>query len=122
MNRTVRRVLMNRLIVHISQSLRPRRNTRYQAARTPKHISSGGADCVSYISLTRKKERLSPPDSPALSGKRESWAKFELSSPVEAYSPEAREFKPLLIVECRGLEFIGFDPQVFLRLHCRPSL
>ncbi|KAF8739291.1 hypothetical protein AX14_010075 [Amanita brunnescens Koide BX004] len=42
--------------------------------------------------------------------KRVSWAKFELSSPVKAYSSETGQFEPLLIIECRGLEFVGFDP------------
>ncbi|KAK2461991.1 hypothetical protein APHAL10511_006454 [Amanita phalloides] len=42
--------------------------------------------------------------------KRESSAKFE-SSPVVPYSSETGQFEPLLVVECRGLELIGFDPK-----------
>jgi len=43
--------------------------------------------------------------------KRESSAKFELSSPVKPYGSENEQFEPFLIVECRGLEFVGFDPR-----------
>jgi len=43
--------------------------------------------------------------------KRESSAKFD-TSPVRPYSSEANgQFAPLLVIECRGLEFTGFDPQ-----------
>ncbi|KAF8168201.1 hypothetical protein B0H34DRAFT_50816 [Crassisporium funariophilum] len=42
--------------------------------------------------------------------KRESSAKFE-GTPITPYNPENAEFAPLLVLECRGLEFIGFDPR-----------
>ncbi|TFK77183.1 DUF866-domain-containing protein [Pluteus cervinus] len=42
--------------------------------------------------------------------KRESSATFD-SSPPKPYSEENGGFAPLLIIECRGLEFIGFDPR-----------
>ncbi|KIY50554.1 DUF866-domain-containing protein [Fistulina hepatica ATCC 64428] len=41
--------------------------------------------------------------------KCESSAKFE-TSPVTPYSDENVQFAPLLIIECRGLEFTDFDP------------
>ncbi|KAF8213136.1 hypothetical protein K438DRAFT_1565337 [Mycena galopus ATCC 62051] len=41
--------------------------------------------------------------------KRESSAKFE--GPVQAYTAENGQFGPLLVVECRGLEFIDFEPR-----------
>ena len=37
---------------------------------------------------------------------------------MKAYSPETRKFQPLLVIECHSLEFIRFDPKVFLQLHC----
>ncbi|KAI0080308.1 DUF866-domain-containing protein [Panus rudis PR-1116 ss-1] len=44
--------------------------------------------------------------------KRESSAKFESNSPVQPYTAEANgQFAPLLTIECRGLEFVGFDPK-----------
>lgn len=44
--------------------------------------------------------------------KRESSAKFE-PLPPRPYSSEANgQFSPLVSLDCRGLEFIGFDPQV----------
>ncbi|ETW87391.1 hypothetical protein HETIRDRAFT_121782 [Heterobasidion irregulare TC 32-1] len=44
--------------------------------------------------------------------RRESTAKFELASPLQSYSADANgQFTPLLIVDCRGLEFTGFDPR-----------
>ncbi|PPQ62744.1 hypothetical protein CVT24_000438 [Panaeolus cyanescens] len=42
--------------------------------------------------------------------KRESSAKFD-SSPIRPYEEENDQFGPLLTIECRGLEFIGFDPR-----------
>ncbi|CAA7258647.1 unnamed protein product [Cyclocybe aegerita] len=42
--------------------------------------------------------------------KRESSAKFE-STPITPYKAENGQFGPLLVIECRGLEFIGFDPR-----------
>lgn len=45
--------------------------------------------------------------------KRESSAKFEEKSPPQAYSADANgQFAPLVTVDCRGLEFTGFDPRV----------
>ena len=49
--------------------------------------------------------------------KRESSAKFEEKFPVKAYSHEANgQFAPLVTLDCRGLEFIGFDPRVCILL------
>jgi len=42
--------------------------------------------------------------------KRESSAKFETTAP-KPYTSENAQFQPLLVIECRGLEFIGFDPK-----------
>ncbi|KAF9535364.1 hypothetical protein CPB83DRAFT_841630 [Crepidotus variabilis] len=42
--------------------------------------------------------------------RRESSAKFE-STPITPYKAENAQFGPLLVIECRGLEFIGFDPE-----------
>jgi hypothetical protein len=47
--------------------------------------------------------------------KRESSAKFEKASPPQPYKADANgQFAPLVIIECRGLEFVGFDPKVFI--------
>ncbi|KAJ7092635.1 hypothetical protein C8R44DRAFT_816182 [Mycena epipterygia] len=43
--------------------------------------------------------------------KRESSAKFEDSYPVKPYNAENAQFGPLLQIECRGLEFVDFDPR-----------
>ncbi|KAK7059046.1 hypothetical protein VNI00_001670 [Paramarasmius palmivorus] len=44
--------------------------------------------------------------------KRESSAKFDSSYPTRAYTEEdSGQFAPLLKVECRGLEFVGFEPR-----------
>ncbi|TCD63319.1 hypothetical protein EIP91_005665 [Steccherinum ochraceum] len=44
--------------------------------------------------------------------KRESSAKFETNSPPKPYSADANgQFAPLITIECRGLEFVGFDPR-----------
>ncbi|KAH9982563.1 DUF866-domain-containing protein, partial [Lactifluus volemus] len=43
--------------------------------------------------------------------KRESSAKFEASSPPQPYSNANSQFAPFLIIDCRGLEFISFDPR-----------
>jgi len=40
---------------------------------------------------------------------RQHIAKFDLS-PTREYSDENGDYNPFLVVECRGLEFIGFDP------------
>ncbi|KAI6162114.1 DUF866-domain-containing protein [Pisolithus thermaeus] len=41
--------------------------------------------------------------------KRESSAKFDPSFPVRPYR-DSGSFAELLVIECRGLEFVGFDP------------
>ncbi|KAL1737054.1 hypothetical protein EV714DRAFT_265868 [Schizophyllum commune] len=41
--------------------------------------------------------------------KRESSAKFDTAYGVKPYSAENGQFGPLLTIECRGLEFVGFD-------------
>jgi hypothetical protein len=47
--------------------------------------------------------------------KREHSAKFEPNVPPKPYHAESSgQFAPILTVECRGLEFIGFD----LRVSC----
>ncbi|KAF7320107.1 hypothetical protein MKEN_00795100 [Mycena kentingensis (nom. inval.)] len=43
--------------------------------------------------------------------KRESSAKFEEAYPVRPYNAENEQFGPLLQIECRGLEFTGFEPR-----------
>ncbi|KAF7799267.1 hypothetical protein EIP86_010499 [Pleurotus ostreatoroseus] len=44
--------------------------------------------------------------------KRESSAKFEEKIPTLAYSADNNgQFAPFLTMDCRGLEFIGFDPR-----------
>jgi len=44
--------------------------------------------------------------------KRESSAKFEPSFKLKPYSSEkSGQFQPLLVLDCRGLEFTGFDPR-----------
>jgi len=43
--------------------------------------------------------------------KRESSAKFEKASPPQPYTADANgQLAPLVVIECRGLEFVGFDP------------
>jgi len=42
--------------------------------------------------------------------KRESSAKFDAAPPTP-YKNDHAEWGPLLVVECRGLEFVGFDPR-----------
>jgi hypothetical protein len=44
--------------------------------------------------------------------KREHSAKFDKAYPITPYSNENGQFGPLLVIECRGLEFTGFNPQV----------
>ena len=49
--------------------------------------------------------------------KRESSAKFEEKIPTLAYSADNNgQFAPFLTMDCRGLEFIGFDPRVSLKI------
>ena len=44
--------------------------------------------------------------------KRESSAKFD-QAPPQPYSADSNgQFSPLVVLDCRGLEFTGFDPQV----------
>jgi len=44
--------------------------------------------------------------------KREASAKFEPNLVSQPYSADANgQFAPLLILDCRGLEFVGFDPR-----------
>jgi len=44
--------------------------------------------------------------------KRESSAKFETSFPIRPYPSESSgKFAPLLVLDCRGLEFTNFDPR-----------
>jgi len=43
--------------------------------------------------------------------KRESSAKFEAASPPQPYSSDNGQFAPLVTIECRGLEFVEFDPR-----------
>ncbi|CAE6525119.1 unnamed protein product [Rhizoctonia solani] len=73
-----------------------------------------------YVSMTRTEEM-------AVSGgkgstanfvwrcglcKRESSAKFEVANPVQPYTIESSgQFAPLVTIDCRGLEFINFDPR-----------
>jgi len=42
--------------------------------------------------------------------RRESSAKFD-APPPQPYSAENGQLAPLLTIECRGLEFIGFEPR-----------
>lgn len=44
--------------------------------------------------------------------KRESSAKFDTSFSIRPYSSDSSgQFQPFLVIECRGLEFTGFDPR-----------
>ncbi|KAH9968876.1 DUF866-domain-containing protein, partial [Russula dissimulans] len=44
--------------------------------------------------------------------KRESFAKFEASSPPRSYSADANgQLAPFITIDCRGLEFTSFDPR-----------
>ena len=71
-------------------------------------ILYGGVDCVrspsTYLQMPLTVSVL-------YSGKRESSAKFE-STAITPYTSQNAQFEPLLVIECRGLEFIGFDPRV----------
>ena len=45
--------------------------------------------------------------------KRESSAKFEPNEKPKPYTVDANgQFAPFIALDCRGLEFIGFDPKV----------
>jgi hypothetical protein len=71
-------------------------------------ILYGGVDCVRSPSTYRQ---MPLTVSVLYLGKRESSAKFE-STAITPYTSENAQFEPLLVIECRGLEFIGFDPRV----------
>ncbi|KAJ6621647.1 hypothetical protein B0H10DRAFT_2163008 [Mycena sp. CBHHK59/15] len=43
--------------------------------------------------------------------KRDSSAKFDASYTLQSYKAENGQWGPLLQIECRGLEFVGFDPR-----------
>ncbi|KAL6310089.1 DUF866-domain-containing protein [Sparassis latifolia] len=44
--------------------------------------------------------------------KRESSAKFEPGAVPQSYSADVNgQFAPLITLDCRGLEFVGFDPR-----------
>jgi len=44
--------------------------------------------------------------------KRESSAKFDADYPTQKYSANHNgQFAPLVVLDCRGLEFIGFEPR-----------
>ena len=44
--------------------------------------------------------------------KREASARFEPSFPTKPYSAENGQLAPFLTLDCRNLEFVGFDPKV----------
>ena len=46
-----------------------------------------------------------------LLGKHENSARFESLDDIP-YNNENAQFAPFLLLDCRGLEFIGFDPKV----------
>ena len=66
----------------------------------------GAVECVGFFLL------LPPAVGSLFLGKRESTAKFDPAVPVTPYTAENGQFGPLLKIECRGLEFVGFDPSV----------
>jgi len=43
--------------------------------------------------------------------KRESSAKFDVNTPVRPYTAENGQWGRFLTIECRGLEFVGFNPK-----------
>ncbi|GLB36062.1 putative eukaryotic protein of unknown function (DUF866) [Lyophyllum shimeji] len=69
------------------------------------------------VSLNRKEEREVSGSKGATANfvwrcgmcKRESSAKFD-PAPDRPYSDETGQLAPLLTIECRGVEFVGFDP------------
>ena len=68
-------------------------------------ISCGAADHVRlFIYLSWLSNSWGP-------GKRESSAKFD-PSPPKPYNDQNGQFAPVLTIECRGLEFWGFEPGV----------
>ena len=80
-----------------------RKNVKFPVARETLPTLSGSVECVSPSLLLRIMLKAV--------GKRESSAKFDLAKPTP-YNAENGQFAPLVKVECRGLEFIGFDPRV----------
>lgn len=68
----------------------------------------GGVDCVRSLSTYR---HMLLTVSVLYLGKRESSAKFE-STAITPYTSQNAQFEPLLVIECRGLEFTDFDPRV----------
>ena len=70
-------------------------------------ILYGGVDCVRSPSTYRQ---MPLTVSALYLGKRESSAKFE--SAITPYTSQNAQFEPLLVIECRGLEFTDFDPRV----------
>lgn len=68
---------------------------------------SGDAECVRRLPPLHSAYNLV-----TATGKRESSAKFETAVPMKPYIAENGQYGPLLTVECRGLEFTGFDPRV----------
>lgn len=44
--------------------------------------------------------------------KRESSAKFDPTPPKPYTADDSGQFAPLIVLDCRGLEFVGFDPRV----------
>jgi hypothetical protein len=44
--------------------------------------------------------------------KREASAKFEPGFQTKLYLSENRQFEPFLTMDCRNLEFTGFEPKV----------
>ncbi len=79
----------------------------YQAVRVLLRTSFGAVECVRPPSMIV----FHPLKLSRRSGKRESSAKFEATKPLP-YTDENGQFAPLLTIECRGLEFVDFDPRV----------
>jgi len=72
-----------------------------------------------FVSLNRVEEHEVPGAKNATANfvwkcgfcKRASSAKFDTSVRVSPYTNQNAQFEPLLVIECRGLEFVGFDPR-----------
>lgn len=93
--------------------LTARKHTKWPEAKAASPILCGNADCVRTSlrsALQTARAILRHPI-----GKRESSAKFDPSK-TQSYHAENAQFGPLLKIECRGLEFIGFDPSVIDRI------
>ncbi|KAH7910881.1 hypothetical protein BJ138DRAFT_1086755 [Hygrophoropsis aurantiaca] len=74
-----------------------------------------------FVSLNRKEEREVSGGKKSFAHlvwrcgfcKRESSAKFDPSFAPQPYTSESNgQFAPFLVIDCRGLEFIGFDPKL----------